>query len=124
MCNGKHVDTGRLYPFSDITNCKPIPNNGFDFSSWTREIGSNRTTTVTQNDHKDLLTLVSLLSPKKSNLIISKNDNYTANFIKTQEVKIPEGLWIALIGIIASLILAPIAKWFYGSRRRKSQKSK
>jgi YVTN family beta-propeller protein len=126
ICDGKQIDIARLYAYSNSSDCIPIANGGFEFSSWSQAIGPNETRTVVANDHKDFFkSIISFLSPNKgTTLKISKNAQFTVNFTKTQEVKIPNEIWLALFGIIASILIPTSLKWIYGTLKRRKQRNK
>jgi hypothetical protein len=92
------------------SQCEAQATKGFQFSSWTENLGGNSSTIINPSKVSNvplstLLSALGILSKDASaNLTVTKFGNFTANFERVPP-PIPPEYWIQLYGIIVSSIV-------------------
>jgi YVTN family beta-propeller protein len=131
-CENEEVATN-MYIFIDYGNgCKAEANNGFQFSSWSENLGHNSTKTIQISNiptspFSSLLNTMGFKSNDNSTLEVLKYGNYTANF-KAIPPPIPPEYWIPLYGVIVSSIVGwsipSIVGWIKAKKQQRRVKSR
>ena len=109
-------------------NCIAKPNKGFEFGSWTENLGHNSTRTVTTSSVSGSPLNFFLYSfgikPNDTSaaLDVTQFGNFSANF-KALPPPIPPGTWIPLYGVIVSTMVGwsvpSIIGWINSKRQRR-----
>lgn len=127
-CNTKQTDANTLILIHSNSQCEAKANAGYIFSTWSENLdsNSNRTITSTTTEPKTLFSFFSSLfsNPANSKLEVNEHGNFTANFVKTEEIKIPDQYWAALFSVIPAFFIPSILRWIAGNRKIKTQLSR
>jgi YVTN family beta-propeller protein len=126
-CDNKEYPTN-LYLYIGVgTKCIAEPNKGFQFSSWTENLGHNSskaisTSAISSNSPFDSLLNALELTPKDNAAIfnITHFGAFTANF-KERPPPIPPEYWVPLYGVIISSIVGWSIPSIIGWIRAKKQ---
>jgi YVTN family beta-propeller protein len=106
--------------------CRAESNNGFQFSSWSQNLGDNSSkiissSTISDSPFNSLLTTLGFKQQDNSAIFnVTKYGNYTANF-RALPPPIPAEYWIPLYGIIVSSIVGWSIPSIIGWAKSKSQ---
>jgi YVTN family beta-propeller protein len=128
-CNEEDIPTNQYLLIEPYTQCKAEVNNGFQFSSWTQNLGHNSirtisTATLSNSPINSLLGALGL-QPKDNAAIfnVTQFGNFTANF-QTVPPPIPPEYWIPLYGVVISSIVGwsipSIIGWIKSKKQRKT----
>jgi YVTN family beta-propeller protein len=121
-CNHKEISTNVPVRLNFRSGCKAVPNNGFIFTSWMENLGSNSTRTIKSSDGSN--TIFGLFgdpfsgSAENGSLEITHYGNFVANFREAPS-PIPEGVWITLLGIMLGTFMPSIIRWLNGWKQRR-----
>ena len=131
-CKDFAVPTNRYFYVDFRTQCAAQPNEGFKFSNWIENLGSNssRTISASQDDWfinaLDWLTSTFGREPKDmpATLNVTKFGSFTANF-KELPPAIPPQYLATLFAVVASAFIGSwLTPTFIGWRRGKKQGNK
>jgi YVTN family beta-propeller protein len=109
-CDKKDIATNQYHLMESYTQCTAEANNGFQFSSWTENLGHNSIKTISTAtlSNSPINSFLSALGfPPKDNAAIfnvTQFGNFSANF-KEVPPPIPPEYWIPLYGVIVSSIV-------------------
>jgi YVTN family beta-propeller protein len=129
-CDNKEYPTKQSFRIAFDALCKAEPNKGFQFSSWTEDLGNNSTKTISASmttSPFDSLLSTFLTYPRiavdnASSLNMTRHGNFSANFERVPP-PIPPEYWIPLYGIIVSSIVGwsipSIIGWIKARKNRK-----
>ena len=128
-CNHKEYPTKQLFRIAFASQCVPYEaNRGFQFSSWTEDLGNNSTKTISGSMVSDapfdvlLRTFEFNLFDKGSLLNMTKSGYFTANF---EEVPppIPQqymiGLYTLAVTVFTGWLVPNIARWVNSILQRR-----
>lgn len=128
ICNGKEISTNQYHKVEFGALCTANNNNGFQFSSWTENLGRNSsrtilTSNVSSSPFNSLLSAIGLAPPDESaSYSVSKYGNFTANF-QTSPPPLPPEFWVPLYGIIVSTLVGwsipSIIGWVKSNRENR-----
>ncbi len=127
-CNHKEYPTKQLFRIAFASQCVAEANRGFQFSSWTEDLGNNSTKTISGSMVSDapfdvlLRTFEFNLFDKGSLLNMTKSGYFTANF-KEVPPPIPQqymiGLYTLAVTVFTGWLVPNIARWVNSILQRR-----
>jgi len=127
-CNGVEIATNDYVRLDVDTKCEAQAHNGYQFVSWSEQLGHNSSKTITASSISDslfssLLSYLGFKSNDNSTFKASSYGHFIANF-RAVPPPIPPEYSLALIGVVLSSVLGwfvpNIASWANARRKRKS----